>query len=54
MTVEDLKLYHLIPTKFAATIVYLQNALMNHKMSNTVKKQYELLLDVIDLCAIYY
>ena len=33
---------------------YLQNAPMNHEMSDTAKKQYKLLLDVIDLCAIYY
>jgi hypothetical protein len=27
---------------------------MDHEMNDTAKKQYNLLLDVIDLCAIYY
>ena len=54
MTVEELMLYHSMPTKNDAMTVYSQNAPMNHKMSDTAKKQYELLLDVIDLCAIYY
>ena len=34
--------------------VYSQNAPMNHEMNDTAKKQYNLLLDIIDLCAIYY
>ena len=54
MTVEELMLYHSMPTKNDTMTVYSQNAPMNHKMSDTAKKQYELLLDVIDLCAIYY
>ena len=54
MTVEDLLLYHTVPTKLAAATVYSQNAPLGHEMSDTAKKQYELLLDVIDLCAIYY
>ena len=54
MTVEDLMLYHSTPTKLAAATVYSQNAPMDHEMSDTAKKQYNLLLDVIDLCAIYY
>ena len=54
MTAEDLMLYHLAPMKVATTTVYSQNAPMDHKMSEVAKKQYDLLLDVIDLCAIYY
>lgn len=54
MTVEELMLYHSMPTKNDTMTVYSQNAPMNHKMNDTAKKQYELLLDVIDLCAIYY
>lgn len=54
MTVEELMLYHSMSTKNDTMTVYSQNAPMNHKMSDTAKKQYELLLDVIDLCAIYY
>ena len=54
MTVDDLILYHSAPTKTATATVFSQNAPMDHEMSDTAKKQYNLLLDVIDLCAIYY
>lgn len=42
-----------IPDK-SVTAVYSQNAPINHEMSETAKKQYNLLLDIIDLCTIYY
>ena len=54
MSVEDLMLYHSTPVRVDAQAVFSQNAPMDHKMSDTAKKQYNLLLDVIDLCAIYY
>ena len=54
MTVEDLMLYHSAPSKLSTATVYSQNAPMDHEMNDTAKKQYNLLLDVIDLCAIYY
>lgn len=54
MTVEDLMLYHSVPKKVSTATVYFQNAPMNHEMSDKAKKQYDLLLDLIDLCAIYY
>ena len=54
MTVEDLMLYHSAPIKTDAQAVFSQNAPMDHEMSDTAKKQYHLLMDVIDLCAIYY
>ena len=54
MTVDDLMLYHSVPTKIATATVFSQNAPMKHEMSDTAKKQYNLLLYVIDLCAIYY
>ena len=54
MTVEELMLYHSLPSKSATATVYSQNAPMDHEMSDTAKKQYDLLLDIIDLCAIYY
>ena len=54
MTVEDLMLYHSVPKKISTATVYSQNAPMNHEMSDKAKKQYDLLLDLIDLCAIYY
>ena len=54
MTVEDLMLYHSAPSKLSEATLYSQNAPMNHEMNDTAKKQYNLLLDIIDLCAIYY
>ena len=52
--VEDLMLYHSAPLKLSEATVYSQNAPMDHEMNETAKKQYNLLLDIIDLCAIYY
>lgn len=54
MSVDDLMFYHSVPVKAATATVFSQNAPMDHEMSETAKKQYNLLLDVIDLCAIYY
>lgn len=54
MTVEDLMLYHSTASKLLTATVYSQNVAMIHEMNGTAKKQYNLLLDVIDSCAIYY
>lgn len=54
MTVEELILYHPASLKPVTATVFSQNAPLEHEMSETAKKQYDLLLDVIDLCAIYY
>ena len=54
MHVEDLMLYHSAPSKLSEATLYSQNVPMNHEMNDTAKKQYNLLLDIIDLCAIYY
>ena len=54
MTAEDLMLYHSAPSKLSAATVYSENAPVDHEMNDTAKRQYSLLLDVIDLCAIYY
>ena len=53
MTVEDLMLYHSTASKLLTATVYSQNVPMIHEMNGTAKKQYNLLLDVIDSCAIY-
>ena len=53
MSVDDLMFYRSMPRK-TVTAVYSQNAPADHEMSDTAKKQYNLLLDVIDLCTIYY
>ena len=54
MTVEDLMLYHSTASKLLTATVYSQNVPMIHEMNGTAKNQYNLLLDVIDLCTIYY
>ena len=54
MSVKELMFYHSTSAKNINTAVFSQNTPENHKMSDLAKKQYDLLLDVIDLCAIYY
>ena len=54
MSVEDLLLYHSVSAKPVTATVFSQNSPLQHEMSETAKKQYNLLLDVIDLCEIYY
>jgi hypothetical protein len=51
--VDELILYHPVSAK-TVTTVYSQNVPVDHEMSDKAKKQYDLLLDVIDLCTIYY
>ena len=53
MTVDELMLYSAQQSR-PVMAVYSQNAPEDHEMSNTARKQYDLLLDIIDLCAIYY
>ena len=54
MSVEELLLYHSVSAKPVTATVFSQNAPIEHEMSETAKKQYHLLLDVLDLCEIYY
>lgn len=54
MSVEELIFYHSTPVKTTKATFFSQNAPMDHEMSEKAKKQYDLLLDVIDLCVIYY
>lgn len=53
MSVDELILYSVQQSR-PVMVVYSQNAPEDHKMSDTARKQYDLLLDIIDLCAIYY
>lgn len=53
MSAEELLLYHSASSKPIAA-VFSQNAPLEHEMSETAKKQYNLLLDIIELCEIYY
>lgn len=36
------------------TAIYSQNTPADHKKSSTASKQFDLLMDIVDLCAIYY
>lgn len=53
MSEEELLFYDTKPLR-NITAVYSENAPSDHEMSDTAKQQYELLLDIIDLCTIYY
>ena len=53
MSVDELMLYSVQQSR-PVMVVYSQNAPEDHEMSDIARKQYDLLLDIIDLCAIYY
>ena len=53
VTAGELILYQRKGAK-TVTAVYSENAPDEYEMSDVAKKQYGLLMDVIDLCAIYY
>ena len=53
MTVDALMFYSAQRSR-SVVAVYSQNAPENHEMSDVARKQYNLLLDIIDLCAVYY
>lgn len=52
VSVDDLIFFEAKPQVVDA--VYSQNAPSDHKMSEKAQKQYGLLLDVLNLCEIYY
>ena len=54
MSVEELLLYHSVSANPVTATAFSQNVPLEHEMSEIAKKQYNLLLDVIDLCEIYY
>ena len=53
ISVDELMLYSAQQSR-SVVAVYSKNAPEDHKMSDTARKQYDLLLDIIDLCAVYY
>ena len=53
MSVDELMLYH-SETNSPVVAVYSQNTPADHEMSSVARKKYDLLLDVNDLCTIYY
>lgn len=54
MSVEELLLYNYVSRKPVRATVFSQNADYENGKNNAGKKPYDLLLDVIDLCAVYY
>ena len=53
MSVDELMLYSVQQSR-PVEVCYSQNAPEDHEMSDIARKQYDLLLDIIDLCAVYY
>jgi len=54
MSVEELLLYNSVSPKPVRATVFSQNVNFEDGKNNAGKKPYDLLLDVIDLCAVYY
>jgi predicted transcriptional regulator len=52
ISVDELIFFETTPKNVEA--VYSQNAPSDYKMSEKAKKQYGLLMDIIELCEIYY
>lgn len=51
-TADDLMFFSTQPKR--VDVLYSQNAPIGHEMSKKANDQYNLLLDIVDLCAIYY
>lgn len=54
MSVEELLLYHSVSVKPVTATEFSQNVDFATEKNKVERKPYDLLLDVIDLCAIYY
>ena len=54
MTLDDLMLCNSDSIKSKQQTSLLPDPLIDYKMSEVASEQYQLLLDIIDLCAIYY
>lgn len=54
MKAEDLLFYHKSKVNQEVDVVYSSNEPVNYVMSEKAQRQYQLLLDVLDLCTIYY
>ena len=53
MSVDEL-IFYSVKKSSPIMAVYSQNAPEDHEMNDTARKQYDLLLDILDLCAVYY
>lgn len=54
MTAEELLFYTSDVNREFVNVVYSQNAPLGYEMNEKASKQYDLLMDVLDLCTIYY
>ena len=54
MKAEDILFYHKSKSNQEVDVVYSSNEPVNYVMNETAQRQYQLLLDVLDLCTIYY
>lgn len=54
MSVEELLFYHCTFEPPIHVALYSKNAPLEHEMNEMAKKQYGLLLDLLELCEIYY
>lgn len=54
VTVDELLFYSTVSEQKNIEVVYSLNEPLDYSMNQKAKKQYELLLDILDLCTIYY
>lgn len=54
VTVDELLFYRTVSEQKNIEVVYSLNEPLDYSMNQKAKKQYELLLDILDLCTIYY
>ncbi len=54
MSIEKLLLYYSVASQPVITTVFFLDFPFEQEITETAKRQYHFLLDIIDLCAIYY
>ena len=54
ISVDDLVFFEAKPKSDIVDVVYSENAPKDYKISDKAQKQYGLLMDILELCDIYY
>ena len=54
ISVDDLVFFEAKPKSYIVDVVYSENAPKDYKISDKAQKQYGLLMDILELCDIYY
>ena len=54
ISVDDLVFFEAKPKSETVDVVYSENAPKDYKISDRAQKQYGLLMDILELCDIYY